>query len=306
MGVRVRSTKFCAEKHCILRRRKAAGEIKMKKKDKLVSVVVQAYNSAATITETLESVKAQDYQNIELIVTDDLSKDNTIEVVAAWLEQNESRFHQTQLVTTKVNTGIPGSNNRALRHVTGQYVEFLAADDRMSVDAISAYVSYCEAHPNTIPISRVRLFSEDADCDLSAVAAYCARCYEFAALSQREQYRQLLIQNRIVAPAAAFYPVKILRALEGFDEAYRWMEDYPLNVKLLKKGYRFGLLDKELIHYRISGASITGGSRAPLKLAEAKMFFREKMWYMIGIGMGWEALKQSRSWMKVLLKRGKV
>ena len=275
------------------------------KKNKLVSVVVQAYNSADTITRTLESVKAQDYQNIELIVTDDKSADHTIEVVTAWIEENQERFCKTQLVTTEVNTGIPGSNNRALRHVTGEYVEFLAADDCMSPDAISAYVAYCEAHPNTIPVARVKLFSDDADCDFSSVAAYCERCYEFALLSQKNEYRQLLIQNRIAAPAAAFYPVKILHALRGFDEAYRWMEDYPLNVKLLKKGYRFGLLDKELIYYRISGGSITGKSTASLKLTEAKMFFREKLWYMIGNGMGWEAVKQSKSWIKILLKRGK-
>ncbi|MDE7184231.1 MAG: glycosyltransferase, partial [Lachnospiraceae bacterium] len=243
------------------------------KKNKLVSVVVQAYNSADTIIRTLESVKAQDYQKIELIVTDDKSTDHTIEVVAAWIEKNQERFYKAQLVTTEVNTGIPGSNNRALRHVTGAYVEFLAADDCMSPDAVSAYVTYCEAHPNTIPIARVKLFSDDADCDFSSVAAYCERCYEFALLSQKNQYRQLLIQNRIVAPAAAFYPVNILHALKGFDEAYRWMEDYPLNVKLLKRGYRFGLLNKELIYYRISGGSITGKSSVPLKLTEAKMFF---------------------------------
>lgn len=61
----------------------------MKKKDKLVSVVVQAYNSADTIVRTLESVKAQDYEKIELIVTDDKSTDQTIEEVAAWLEKNQ-------------------------------------------------------------------------------------------------------------------------------------------------------------------------------------------------------------------------
>lgn len=64
------------------------------KKNKLVSVVVQAYNSADTITRTLESVKAQDYQNIELIVTDDKSADHTIEVVTAWIEENQERFLQ--------------------------------------------------------------------------------------------------------------------------------------------------------------------------------------------------------------------
>ena len=64
-------------------------------------------------------------------------------------------------------------------------------------------------------------------------------------------------------------------------------------------------LVRELVCYRISGGSITGKSAAPLKLTEAKMFFREKMWYMIGNGMCWEAVKQSKSWIRILLRRGK-
>lgn len=270
----------------------------------LVSVVVQAYNSADTIVCTLESVKAQTYPAIELIVTDDKSKDDTVRVAAEWMERNRDVFQSVKLVTTERNTGIAGSNNRALREATGDYIIFLAADDCMTPDAVQEYYAYCEKHPNVVPISRVELFSDEA-CDFSPVQKYCDRCYEYAKLGQKEQYRQLLIQNWIVAPAAAFYPAKILHELHGFDEAYRWMEDYPINLKILKKGYRFGFLDKVLICYRLSANSITGGNMAPLKLAEAKLFFREKMWYMIGNGMGWEAVKQSKSWIKVLIRRGR-
>ena len=53
------------------------------KKQKLVSIIVQAYNSADTIVRTLESIKAQTYSKIELIVTDDKSKDQTIETKTA-------------------------------------------------------------------------------------------------------------------------------------------------------------------------------------------------------------------------------
>ena len=48
----------------------------------LVSIVVATYNSAKTVIETLESIKAQTYDNIELIVSDDCSQDNTIDVVS--------------------------------------------------------------------------------------------------------------------------------------------------------------------------------------------------------------------------------
>lgn len=83
------------------------------------------------------------------------------------------------------------------------------------------------------------------------------------------------------------------------------MEDYPINLRILKRGYRFGYLDKQLIYYRISAGSITGANQIPLKKTEAKLFFRQKFWYMVGAGMGWEAIKQSKSWIKVLFLRGK-
>jgi len=269
---------------------------------KLVSVVVQAYNSSDTIIQTLESVKTQTYPNIELIVTDDHSEDNTIEVTSKWMIDNQNVFADMKLVTTDVNTGIPGSNNRALRKVSGEYVEFLAADDCMMPDAIQQYTNFCENNSEVIPISKVALFW-DGVCDADPVQRYCERCYEYARLDRRQQYQKLLVQNWIVAPAAAFYPVRILDKLKGFDEAYRWMEDYPLSLKLMHRGYSFGFIDKELIQYRISGSSITSSSMSPLKKTEAKLFFREKLWYMIGAGMGWEAIKQSRRWLKVLTSK---
>lgn len=268
--------------------------------EKLVSMVVQTYNSADTVERTLDSIKAQTYPNIELIVTDDKSKDSTLAVVTAWMKQNKSSFAGVKLVTAKVNTGLPGSNNRALKKAAGDYIGFLAADDCMTPDAVQEYVHFCEKNPNVVPISRVELFSDEG-CDFTSVQNYCDRCYEFAALGRKEQFRQLLVQNKIVSPAASFYPARLLKELKGFDEAYRWLEDYPINLKILNRGYQFGFLDKTLIRYRISKGSITGANISPMKRAEAKLFFREKMWYMVKNGMGWEALKQSKSWVKVMV-----
>ena len=133
---------------------------------------------------------------------------------------------------------------------------------------------------------------------------YCDKCYEFARLSYEEQYRMLLMQNRIVAPSGSFYPMKIIRDCKGYDEHYRWFEDYPMNLKVMHKGYRCGLIDKELVYYRMSAKSITASQQLRLKKTEMKLFFRQKMWYMIQNGMGWEAIKQSKYWIKIAFQRG--
>ena len=63
-------------------------------------------------------------------------------------------------------------------------------------------------------------------------------------------------------------------------------------------------INRELIYYRISGGSITASQQLRLKRAEMQLFFRERMYDMMRAGMGWEAVKQSRYWAKIALKRG--
>ncbi|MDE7476709.1 MAG: glycosyltransferase [Lachnospiraceae bacterium] len=270
---------------------------------KLVSVIVLSYKSAETIVQTLDSIKGQDYGNIELIITDDCSPDNTVETVREWIAKNKGILSNIKLVTAKQNTGIPGNINRALRHSCGDYIKLIAADDYMAVNAISAYVNFCEHNPRAIPIAKVHLFS-DEKVDFTEVASYCERCYAFAGKTYQEQYHMLLMQNCIVAPAGSFYPMEVIKKVGGYDEHYRWFEDYPMNLKVMHAGYRCGLIDEELVYYRISGNSITASQMSRLKKTEMKLFFREKMKYMVQAGMGIEALKQSRYWMKVALAKG--
>lgn len=127
---------------------------------KLVSVVVLAYRSADTIIETLESIKKQTYPQIELIVTDDCSPDNTVEVVESWMRDNKGCLSDMKLVTTKKNTGLPSNINRGLQAATGMYYKGIAGDDYLTEDAIEKYVDFCEENPGVFPIARVHLFTE--------------------------------------------------------------------------------------------------------------------------------------------------
>ena len=89
------------------------------KENDLVSIVVITYNSSKYVLETLESAKAQTYQNIELIITDDCSTDNTVAVCKEWLEKNEDRFVKAELVTSPCNTGVPANLNRGVKKAQG-------------------------------------------------------------------------------------------------------------------------------------------------------------------------------------------
>ena len=110
----------------------------------LVSIIVITYNSSKYVLETLESAKAQTYQNIELIVSDDCSTDNTVEICREWIEKNKKRFLRTELITSEKNTGIPANCNRGVKAAQGEWVKLIAGDDILCNNCIEANIEYAK------------------------------------------------------------------------------------------------------------------------------------------------------------------
>lgn len=268
----------------------------------LVSIIILTYNSADTIIETLESVKSQTYSPLELVISDDCSKDDTKEVIETWLKSNETAFYNVKRVYGEENIGLSGNMNRGLKEAHGQYVKYLAADDLLFPNAIEKYIEIARTNNKLLPIAKVRLLVE-GDRDASSVQNYCDKCYAIAKETREEQYKKILYANWVVSPAADFFEKQVLIDMGGYNERYRLMEDYPMNMKLLKNGYYFGFIDEELVGYRVSAGSITGSRAKELKKTEMRIFFRQKFWYMFQNGMGWEAIKQIKYWLKVFVGR---
>ena len=89
----------------------------------LVSVVVITYNSAQYVLETLNSIKEQSYSNIELIISDDCSKDKTVEICRDWLAKNKEKFVRTELITVEKNTGTSANINRGIKASKGKWIK---------------------------------------------------------------------------------------------------------------------------------------------------------------------------------------
>jgi glycosyltransferase involved in cell wall biosynthesis len=95
----------------------------------LVTVIIPLYNHAAFFKACLNSVIAQTYRDIELIVIDDHSTDDSYEVAHAALEQHKDRFVQTKLVRNARNRGAAFSLNRGIALAKGEFLAFLNSDD---------------------------------------------------------------------------------------------------------------------------------------------------------------------------------
>lgn len=111
----------------------------------LVSVIISAYNYDRYIIDTLESLKRQTYSNIEIILMDDCSQDNTKTIVNEWLTENADKFTDFIYVRLPRNLGFEWAVNIGLCLSKGEYVVFHDADDISHDEKIEKQVKYLQS-----------------------------------------------------------------------------------------------------------------------------------------------------------------
>jgi glycosyltransferase involved in cell wall biosynthesis len=129
---------------------------KMKKqKMPFISVLIPAYNNGQFIKEAIDSVLAQEYDNLEIIVVDDGSTDNTQEIVMAYQNTSIQYFH-------KENSGIASTRNYCLAKARGEYIAWLDSDDFWLPGKLIAQIKYFEEHPDCqIVFTKYRHFEDN-------------------------------------------------------------------------------------------------------------------------------------------------
>ena len=107
--------------------------------ENLVSVIMPSYNTAKYIPDSINSVLSQTYRNLELIIVDDCSTDNTDEAVKPFLSDNRIRY-----LKNEKNSGAAVSRNYALREAKGKWIAFLDSDDLWEKDKLEKQISFME------------------------------------------------------------------------------------------------------------------------------------------------------------------
>ena len=222
-----------------------------------ISVIVLTYNSRNTIIKTLESIKKQTYDNIEIVVSDDCSTDDTLDVIKKWRNEKYSR-KKMKIVTNEVNTGITANVNRGIKAASGKMVKLIAGDDVLCDKAIEVFYSFYKNNSHNIVFqSKVQTIDEN-DLSTNQIDDVLEESYHLLSqANQEEQYHNLLLTNYILSPAIGLISKRNLDRIGLFDERFPMMEDYPFFLNLSQKGIKYSLIDEELVKYRISNNSIS-------------------------------------------------
>jgi glycosyltransferase involved in cell wall biosynthesis len=205
----------------------------------VVSILVPAFNAAATLPACLRSITRQTFADWECIVVDDGSRDATRAIAERYAAQNP-RF----TVIAIPHTGLVGALNHGLTRCRGPYVARMDADDVMHRERIVAQVHALDRHPELVALGcHVRLFPR-------APLTDGRRLYE-RWLNDLREPSQVLANAFVECPIA--HPTLMIRRAAIQALRYRdpgWPEDYDLILRLLARGDQIGVLPRRLLLWR--------------------------------------------------------
>jgi glycosyltransferase involved in cell wall biosynthesis len=225
----------------------------------LVSVVIPCYQQAQYLGEAIESVLAQSYPHVEVLVIDDSSTDNASQIA--------SRYPGVRCVR-EPNAGMAGARNAGVRATNGDFLVFLDADDRLLPEAIE---------------TGMRLLAEHPEC-AAAIGAYRRTSYDGQALPTHsqpavasEQYARLMRENWAGFPGRAIYRRSLFEHVRGFDPTVDAAADFAFNLAVARE---FPICSHETVvaEHREHGRNVS--ARADKMLVETLAAMRQQRRYV--------------------------
>lgn len=236
-----------------------------------ISVVIPSYNCARYLGATLDSVLAQNYPNVELIVIDDGSTDATPEV---------AERYRGRIVYQRVkNGGLAAARNAGMRLAKGEYIAWLDADDLSEPGRLALQSAYLQAHPEVVAVgTSFSAFDDSGIFDANYAAHYYGQVRShglgglfqtkapFASDGQRcdaysgDVWERLLFGNFIHPPTLMLR--RSARERVGWlRNGIRYAEDWDYILRLAETG-QLAVLDLPLLRYRCHAGQMSNENAA--------------------------------------------
>jgi len=212
----------------------------------LVSIIAVCYNHSNYAIYTLESIIKQSYKNIELIIFDDCSSDNSVEVIQDWIDNNN--YYSFSFIKHKENQGLCKTLNEALDIATGEFIQIISCDDILISNKIELQVNLFNKLSSNYGVlhSNLEYINENGN---SISRKESNRRTKFSG-----SFYYLLLNNNNIAAPTLLYKKQVLFDVGKFDERYSF-EDLDILLKISKK-FKIEYLDKPLVKYRILQSSL--------------------------------------------------
>ena len=213
----------------------------------LVSVITPIYNAEKYLADTLNSVFAQDYKDIEIVLVDDCSKDNSAKIISEFQKSHPEIVYFLQ----EKNMGAGAARNKALELARGQYVAFLDSDDIWMPDKIGRQISLMKEKNSPFSYTAIEMMDEKGETTKGK-----------RKLRETCDYKYLL-HNTIIATSSVVVDRSILGDFRM--PLRRGGQDYATWLMLLRDGAVGCGINETLVRYRVASGSLSSNKFKSIK-----------------------------------------
>lgn len=228
----------------------------------LVTIVTVCYNSQETIEDTIRSVLNQTYPNIEYIIVDGASRDNTIDIVKKY----ETAFGRRMKFSSEADHGIYDAMNKGISYAQGELIGILNSDDYYERDAVEKMVSHMTRGKAQILYGATRALREGVEDSISI-------------------YSHHFLRQRTISHPSCFVTKKVYDIYGVYDTKYSYVADYDFMLRMQReKAVEFLPVYELIANYRVGGASASDAAYMELvRLRRDHGIITKRKYYSIKI-----------------------
>ena len=215
-----------------------------------VSVILTSYNHSKYIAKSIATVLEQDFQDFELLIIDDCSSDNSVEII------NSFKDEKIRFIQNEKNLGMVGTINKGIENAYGEYIAHFNSDDLFySKTKLSKQVKFLDANPTHGAVfTRAQLIDENDNIFKDPKHSYYLKMNQ-----QQNQDRYAWLGFFFYNSNCLCYPSIMIRksvyqSVGVYDPSYSIMQDLDMWIRICKK-YDIFILEEDLTAFRISDSS---------------------------------------------------
>jgi len=214
----------------------------------LVSIIMPAYNAGKYISDSIASVISQTYQNWELIIINDYSKDNTPKII----ENYANADSRIKVFSNSKNVGVSETRNKGIELATGNWIAFLDSDDMW--------------HPQKLEKQIEKIKSNSADFIFTGASYVNEKGEAYSGVfcvPEKISFNELLFQN-VISCSSVLLNKRLMKNIKMENDAIH--EDFATWLRILRTGIIAYAIDEPLLIYRITKDSKSGNKFKTIKM----------------------------------------
>ncbi len=205
-----------------------------------VSVLMTCYNASKYIEFSIKSILFQSYKNWELIIIDDFSNDDTVQII------KKIKNTKIKLFTLKKHIGRTNALNYGLKKVKGNFIAILDADDISLKDRLEKQIKFLKKNKKLELVGTWFQLINKKGQKIKTIKS----SINLISIKKKMQYKNIIGHSTIM------FRKEILRKIKNYPKNFIYMQDYAFILKVLKE-YKIGVLPKVLVKARVLETSMT-------------------------------------------------